>query len=60
MASKNVVDINSDMIYKSYLLSLSNEDKKRGFIIPKCELNGAVHEVNRRIMNLVIEKNFHF
>ena len=60
MANKNIVDINSDMIYRSYLSSLSDDEKKRGFVIKKCELNSAVHEVNRRIMDLVITKNFHF
>lgn len=60
MANKNKADINSVMIYGSYIRSLTPDEMKKGYDIPKSELNNAIFEVNKRIMDLIIHKNFHF
>jgi hypothetical protein len=60
MPNKNKADINSDDIYKHYIKSLSPFEKEKGYLLPKKDINVAIFEVNKRIMNMVIEKNFHF
>jgi hypothetical protein len=60
MANKNKMDIGSGDMYDYYIQSLSPFEKEKGYLLPKKELNAAVFEVNRRIMDAIIEKNFHY
>ena len=60
MANRNKGDIKSAQIYRRYIAHLTPKEIKEGYHLTQGELNDAVHEVNRRIMESVIKKNFHF
>jgi hypothetical protein len=58
--NKNKGDIKSGHMYKRYIRHLTPKEIKEGYALSQTEINSAVHEVNRRIMEVIIKENLHF
>ena len=55
--ARDKIDVSSNDIYKAYIRSLDNVEKATGYKIPQYQLNKAVHEVNKRLMENMLLKN---
>jgi len=55
---RNKIDVGSYEMYKAFIDSLDSIEKKT-MVIGQKELNSAVHEINRRIMENLIKRNIY-
>jgi len=57
---RNKTDIGSKELYQSYRKGLDSIEKDTGYDLPRMVINKAVHEVNRKIVQRMIDHNFIF
>jgi hypothetical protein len=60
VAHKNKGDIKARYLYRRYLKFLTPKEIKDGYALSQTEINGAVAEVNKKVMELIIKKNLQF